>query len=160
MFSLPAQGSAGDSGFDVLLIRWSHDLDAVHKLTGRGKELKPITYVSDQLKDYVDALSKVKTLAELRALTDDYAEIAGDAKVIADAMADTDFPAFLTGIKKERRGKFAGENFAEKYGPVLMPEILFRTSLVANKYFVPWGCAYIRMKESATGTDDQRSAVE
>lgn len=30
---------------------------------------------------------------------------------------------------------------------LLMPEKIVKVSMVAGKYHVPWGCAYIRMKE-------------
>lgn len=110
--------------------------------------MKPITYMSDQPGDYVKALSRARSVDALRAVTAAYAEIAPDADEIAKRMTAKDFKRFRAGMKLEREGAFAGEEFAVEFGAVLMPEIMFKVGMVASQFGAPWGCAYIRMKES------------
>lgn len=108
--------------------------------------MKPINYMSDQANDYSKALGAAKTLNSLRALLDDYHTIAADACAAAP-QDEEEFAEFFAGLLKERKGKFAGEAFAQKYGAVLMPEIMFRVGMIANKFGAPWGLAFLRAKE-------------
>ena len=106
-----------------------------------------IGYVSETPKDYSAGLSKCKTLAALRDHVQTYRRVADDAWQV---VKDMELPAFLelqAGLRKERRGKYAGDAWAEKYMNVMLPEILFRVSMVAERFKVPWGCAYIRLKD-------------
>jgi hypothetical protein len=73
--------------------------------------------------------------------------VAGDALPIVEGMDLSAFLAFGEGMRQERRGKFAGEEWAAKYGAVLMPEVLMRVGMIAGHFKAPWGCAYIRCKE-------------
>ncbi|MPZ71416.1 MAG: hypothetical protein GEU71_18120 [Actinobacteria bacterium] len=47
----------------------------------------------------------------------------------------------------ERHGRFMGAERTKRFGLVLMPEIMFRVEIVATQFHVPWGCAYIRLRE-------------
>lgn len=109
--------------------------------------MKPIHYIDDPVPGYSAKTRKAKTLPELRAIVEDYALIAGDAVDCVAGMTEADWPEFKRGRASEARGKFAGEEWSEKYGCVILPEIMFRSSIVANTYFVPWGCAYIRLRD-------------
>lgn len=110
--------------------------------------MRPITYVSDQQADYTNALARCSWLADLLALVRDYGDLTGDARAVVEQMTGADYQEFSRGLLKERRGKYAGDQWADKYAAILMPEVMFRVSLVAQQFKVPWGCAYIRLKET------------
>lgn len=96
---------------------------------------------------YSAMLPKCSTLEQLRAHVLAYEELALDAAEIVHAMTVADFKVWQAGLKKERRGVFAGEDFAKKYGAVLMPEPMFTVAMVAAEYKVPFVVALIRLKE-------------
>lgn len=106
-----------------------------------------IHYTSDTNQDYVDGLTKAKTLKELQSHVQTYQRVAGDAWEIVGVMDEDAFHEWRHGLLQERKNKFAGEPWAEKYGAVLMPRILMEVSMVASHFEAPWGCAYIRLKE-------------
>lgn len=114
--------------------------------------MSPITYTSEQGKEYSQALTKADTLSKLRALLDSssggWGEVCADAAQIVEGMSEQDFEAFRLGLAKEREGGFAGYEFAERYGVVMMPEVLLRVASIAIRFRVPWGCAYLRLKET------------
>jgi hypothetical protein len=63
-------------------------------------------------------------------------------------MKREDFRQWRKGLAKERKGQFAGEDFAIRFGALLLPELLLKVGMVAVIFNAPWGCAYIRMKEA------------
>lgn len=109
--------------------------------------MEPISYVSDQTGDYCAALPKCKTLPDLMTLLHSYHTIFADALEAAPTN-DVEFAAFMAGLRKERRGQFAGEDYANRYGAVMMPELMLHVGMVAQKFGVPWGCAFIRLREA------------
>lgn len=113
--------------------------------------MKPITYISEQPSDYAKALDRAETLILLKITVSEYKILAEDAYSIVHEMDEQDFSEWRAGLKKERRGKFAGEQFSDKFGPLLMPETMLKASLVAHRFKVPWGLAYIRIRESQHG---------
>ena len=121
-----------------------------------SSEMTPITYISEQPQDYVKALDRCRTLKVLQHVTHEWREVAADAAKIAKEMTETDFEEWRKGLALERRGQFAGEQFAKKYGALQMPEVLFKVSIVAQQFGAPWGCAYLRLKE--TGNLDKALA--
>jgi hypothetical protein len=108
----------------------------------------PITYTSDQPGDYAKALDAADSLGKLREVTAEWALLAEDAKAKADAMTEQDFERFRKGLKKERRGQFAGEEFAMEFEDLMMPAVMFKVAIAASEYKVPFGLMYIRMKET------------
>lgn len=108
--------------------------------------MKGITYYSEQPKDYAQSVSEADTLEKLLEVLTNYQTIAHDAITAAPKNLD-EFDDFRTGLEKERRGAFAGEGWATRYSNILLPDILFRVSMVAVQYKVPWGCAFIRLQE-------------
>jgi len=105
--------------------------------------MKPISHVSDQADDYSKALAKCKNLLELRAVLQEYESLFPDALEAAPS-SDDEFVAFMAGLKKERRGKFAGDAFITRFSPVLIPEVLLQVASVAHSFKIPWGMAFIR----------------
>ena len=94
----------------------------------------------DPAPQYADDLHWCLSAKELLEKLDaDWSELAPDALEIVKEMGAEDFKVFREGLKKERKGEFAGEEFSDKYSNVLMPEIMFKTSMIAIQYKVPWG---------------------
>jgi len=99
----------------------------------------------DPARDYAKGLTAATTLDELLKHIGLYDRVAGDAIETASKMTADQFEEFRDGLRKERRGKFAGEDFAIKYGDILMPRVMFKVSMVAEHFKAPWGCVYIRL---------------
>lgn len=112
--------------------------------------MKPITYTSDQPGDYANALAAADTMQKLMEVVVVWKPLAEDAYRLVHSMTSKDFRAWRKGYASERKGKFAGEEFAVKYGSLMMPTLMFKVAMVAVKYHVPWGCAYLRLKETGT----------
>ncbi len=110
--------------------------------------MSPITYGSDQPGDYAKALDAADSLPKLREVTLAWKLLAADAHALAERMDEESFERFKKGLKKERRGQFAGESYAEEFGVLMMPAGMFKVAMVAADYHVPFGLAYIRLKES------------
>jgi hypothetical protein len=96
---------------------------------------------------YAKQLSECADVLALRELLFSYAELAKDAIPIAAQMDDDEWPEFQRGLKLERRGKFAGEVWASKYLPILMPEPMLTVAGVADQYKVPFIVALRRIRE-------------
>jgi len=108
---------------------------------------KEVTYVSDQSADYVSEMQKCETLEELRAVLEDYAPLFPDA-LAACPKDETEFAEFVKGRNKERRGVFAGEEWSNRFIPILIPMEALECSIIADRLHVPWGLVYLRKKES------------
>jgi hypothetical protein len=121
--------------------------------------MKQISYGSDQTADYAAELTAVKNLKDLKNVVYAYRKIAKDACDVVDVMTHEDFKEFRTMLNKERRRKFSGKEAVEKYGSIILPEIMFRVAMVANRYHAPWGLAYIRCKEVGLLQEKQGIAV-
>lgn len=118
-----------------------------------GPSTKPtamprITYTSDQPAEYGKALDGAKSLPELVAILKDWESLAADALAIGLQMTEADFQEWKAGLVLERKGEFAGEEYAEKYGALNLPEVLIKVSMLAANHGAPWGCAYLRLKET------------
>lgn len=109
--------------------------------------MKPITYVSDQGADYSRELGSCETLAQLRKHLDSYHTIAADA-LDAIPIDEEQFALFRAGLLMERKGKFAGEEYAKRFSVILMPEVMFRVDMVATQFHVPFGLAFLRIKDA------------
>jgi hypothetical protein len=106
-----------------------------------------IGYTSEPVEEYQADLDAAVTLATLKLVTEKWKAFASDAWVIVEAMSEADFVAFRKALKLERRGKFMGEKAADKFSAIIMPELMFRVSIIADQFKAPWGCAFIRLKD-------------
>jgi hypothetical protein len=95
---------------------------------------------------YAKALAECSSADDVRRVVAEFGSLACGACAAADAMTDADFVVFKRGLKKERRGVFAGEAFAERYAALVMPEPMFTVSLVADHYKVPFNVARVRLQ--------------
>lgn len=108
---------------------------------------------------YAKQLSECANVLALRELLFSYAELAKDAIPIAAHMDDDEWPGFQRGLRSERRGTFAGEAWARKYMPILMPEPMFTVARVADQYKVPFIVALRRIREVRPDLLELRQSV-
>lgn len=102
-----------------------------------------ITPYSETDKEYIREVRACKSLSELREITERYKAVAKDAYAITTKMTEPEFVEFC-----KLRSKFNPSlKWMEKYGAILLPKILTEVGLVATTYHVPFGVAYLRMKE-------------
>lgn len=110
--------------------------------------LSDIYYDSEPDRSYIKGLDLCRLRAQLIVLCEAYAELFPDAFAQAKTIKDDEaFLQFRRGLRKERRGKFAGEDFTHRFGAILMPENLLRIGMVADQYKVPFGLAFCRMRD-------------
>lgn len=119
----------------------------------------PINYLSACDEDYAKGLKAAKSLDDLVTHVEIYRRVADDAWQVVSKMSGEQFLEFRKGYVQETKGNFAGEEFAEKYGDVMMPATLFQVSMVANHFKTPWGCAFIRLKEVGKITEKKGIAT-
>jgi hypothetical protein len=96
---------------------------------------------------YAEGLAACGDVSELRAHVEAFADLAVDALRIVQQMTDADWPEFSRGLKSERRGRFAGEEWARRYVAVLMPEPMFTVARIAGEYHAPFAVALRRIKD-------------
>ena len=104
---------------------------------------RPLTYLSDQSRDWARALRAAQTLGALQALTADWGAWVPDAHAIAVAMSAADFVAF-------RRGLLAKTDdlaWAGRFGALAVPARLLEISVMAAHFTAPFGTAAIRACE-------------
>jgi hypothetical protein len=110
-----------------------------------------IGYLSDCLTDYLAGIDKATTLEKLRALTAKYRTVADDAYAICLGMDQASFADFRKLLPKARRKNgIVPAAWLERFSILLLPRVLFEVGMVASRFVVPWGVAYIRMKEFGT----------
>lgn len=95
--------------------------------------------------DYSKGLTEAKSLTALNAFLDLWVPYVPDAKAVVNKMTDSDFKDFKKGLEIERSGKFAGENWAHRYGSVLLPENLMKATLLADQFQAPFIIALQRL---------------
>lgn len=112
-------------------------------------EPRRISYgTDDPTARYTEGIVRAKNPTALRHFLAEWPTLAPDARVAATGIKSADWPEWRRGLEAERQGVFAGESWAERYGPILVPARMLRTSLVAERFMVPWGVAWIRLRET------------
>jgi len=110
-----------------------------------NKELMSITdmdHTTNMPSVYAEELTRCMSLDDLRVLAVRWHGLASDITPIIEKMSDADFVDFQLGMLIERNGGFAGPEFAERYGTLLMPDILVVCAGMAHQNNVPWGVAF------------------
>lgn len=110
-----------------------------------------IGYLTEPAEGWQRAI-EAETLADLRTAVKSFELVAWDAVDIINAMTPQQFKSFRRGLLKERKQEFAGTAWAEKFAAVLIPETMMRVHLVADQFKVPWGCAFIRLRDEGMVT--------
>ena len=118
-----------------------------------------ITYLTEPVPDYHKELDACTDLMDLRAFLYNWRLLANDAKLIGEAMSPDDWRPYQKGLRSERRGKYAGDPWTVRYAAILLPEILFRVSVIAQQFCCPWGLAYCRCKEAGKLVEDNGIAI-
>jgi hypothetical protein len=101
----------------------------------------------DPAKDYAAMLDAAVDADDLRAKLKGWRKLAPDAIAAARKMDARDFAEFKRGLQSERGGVFAGEEWADRFMDILLPSRMLRASMLANDFKVPWGLAWLRLKE-------------
>lgn len=101
----------------------------------------------DQDRQYAEQLTLADTLERLKELLTNYRPLAEDAFQVVETMTEDDFQEFRKGLKKERKGRFAGEAWAEKYAAIVMPLPMMRVTEVAAQFKAPFGVTWQRCKD-------------
>lgn len=109
-------------------------------------DLASIHYGDESDQKYCTGLDKCRVPSDLTDLVERYAALFPDAYEQGKNLSDEDFMKFRSGLKKERKGRFAGEDFMRAFGAILMPANMIHIGLLANKFGVPFGLAFCRMK--------------
>ncbi len=107
-----------------------------------------IDYMNQVLPEYGAALDKCTTFGDCMSVLDRYRELFPDALAAAPKNA-IEFDQFQRGLRKEREGRFAGEQWLERFGAVMMPALAIQVAEVAMRFHhVPWGFAFNRLVEA------------
>lgn len=115
-------------------------------------DLQSINYGDESDMTYCKGLDKARVPADLTDLLERFAALFPDAYEQGKHLSFEDFMMFRAGLLKERKGEFAGEDFMKKFGAVLMPANMLHIGMVANKFHVPFGLAFCRMKDAGALT--------
>ena len=117
-------------------------------------DLASINYMDMPDQTYCEGLDKARLPSDLTDLVERFAALFPDAYEQGKHLSDEDFLQFKAGLRHERKGEFAGEDFMKKFGAILMPANMIHIGMVANQFGVPFGLAFCRMKENEMLTID------
>lgn len=107
-----------------------------------------VTYITeDPAPSYANALWHATTRAKLSSVYPSFKGLADDASEHVKSMTEADFKRWRVGMRSERKGVYAGDEWAREFGAVMMPEKMFRASMVAEHFKVLWGLAFRRLTE-------------
>lgn len=104
-------------------------------------------YLDDPVDEYLKVVDSAISFADLARRLKPYRLIANDAYLLALKASEDDFEFFKKGLVSERKKKFAGDNWAEKYSIILFPRVMFEASVLADHFMVPFGLAFNRLKD-------------
>jgi len=102
-----------------------------------------INHYSECDVEYVKAVKKCKTLDELKSIVKEYRIIAEDAYQSVQQMDDLLFEQFCKGRNRSKPSL----KWMELYGAILLPRLILEVGLVAVQFHVPFGAAYLRLKD-------------
>ncbi len=103
--------------------------------------------ISFEPETYSRFIDRAKDQAELIQGLDEIGEPVADARVQAGAMAEGDWKRWRKGLNKERRGEFAGTDWMDLFGSILMPGRLLLSARIAQEFAVPLYAAYRRLED-------------
>jgi len=105
-----------------------------------------IDYYTEPVEEYQKGLTESNNTQELLTHIKKFQKVANDA-YLKVGQVYFNFDEFKEGLLKERNKEYAGDEYAAKYGDVIFPMVMFQAMLVASQFMVPWGLAYIRLKD-------------
>lgn len=107
-----------------------------------------VGYLTEPLSEYNQGITDAGSVDELRAFLKGWPTLAPDAIATADEMNESEWPEWRRGLAMEQKRKFAGEDWASRFMVILMPARMLRATVVSENFKVPWGLAWMRLKES------------
>lgn len=118
--------------------------------------MKPqdVSWLTDGPARWREALDQATDLERLMETLAEWREMCPDAWD-ARPMDEREFVLWRVGLKKERgpRKRFDGEEFAKRFGAVLIPARMLQVGMIAEQWHVPWGTALIRLEEHEAEQD-------
>ena len=100
---------------------------------------------------YAKEIYAAKTRADLERVIRSWQPLAPDALEVVRTMDDAAFDRFRVGIAKGRKKQYAGDEWAAEFGAIIVPEKMLRATMVAERFKVPWGLAWLRLKQTGEG---------
>lgn len=101
---------------------------------------------SECASEYAKRLHKCSSLPQLDELLNEFAPLVQDA-ISKKPKTEMEFAEFREGLLHENRGEFAGYEFMKRYDALMMPEVMFVTSIFMFEFKVPWGAMFMRLQE-------------
>ena len=121
------------------------------------------SYLSDE-QAWVRALDyavHAETVATFAKRLSDWLPLFPDASAqIADMAGYGDYQEFREGMQRERDKRFAGEEWAERFGAILVPENAIRATQLSRQLHVPWGAALMRIAGLQSGSAGRARSEE
>ena len=109
--------------------------------------IKEVGYLTKSpSRDYAIGLRRARSLEKLLEYLSEWEGLADDALGAVKKWSPSDFREWLKVCDEETRGNYTGDENADKYGMVLMPELMFKADILATEFHCPWGTAIIRLK--------------
>jgi len=112
------------------------------ELRGDWHERK-VTYLSECAKDYAAEIEEATNIDKLHAVLDKWRRLVPDAVEKAKGLSNKDWQFVLLHKKDERYG----EETSDLAGEILIPAVLLVVTMTARRFQVPWGAAFIRLRE-------------
>jgi len=109
-----------------------------------------LSYIDEPDAEWEAGLDKALILDDLKVLGKRFSKLFPDAVAQIEAMNDATFMDWRRGLKKERHQQFAGEDFMVRFGAILMPAMIVHVGMIAAKFHVPFGLAFIRLRENGS----------
>lgn len=109
-----------------------------------------ITYTTDDIgPEYAKAIRAARTKEALVESIKYFMPVVDDALKCAKKLTDDDFKDFQRDIIKagKQQPDEWVDKFNERFGVIAIPTKLLLSSLTAEQFKVPWGCAYMRCEE-------------
>jgi hypothetical protein len=108
--------------------------------------MRAVTYLTDE-RDWSRGLDEAKSLETLRAVVAGWMPFVPDALAVVEQMDARDFGAWRAALAAERKGRFAGEDAAQRFGELMIPTALLRASMLARQLHVPVGAMLLRIQD-------------
>lgn len=113
-----------------------------------------ITPDTDLFSEYKAEFDLCNDLHSIRSLIDKYKEVSPDLKYV-QMESPEDFEGLKEGLASDRRGEYPGDEWCKKYGSIVIPASILQAQLIANKFEVPWGVAYLQLCAAAESLSDK-----
>lgn len=101
----------------------------------------------DPGKEWSNFLNQQTDLESFKENLEEWQGLVDDVENTIEKWTPQDFDDFKKSLKLERKGIFMGEKNALRFCVVMMPELMFKATVLAQQFVAPWGTAVIRLVE-------------